>query len=147
MSAFTRANQDRPWEEDIRTLDARRHLLEELLEHRRCLFSVARETMEVRGPQAALPVEGGIFRRELGGELAQVCGRGGRSTGSCEVRGLVELRCDPFIRPVGCESQVARALLDVGHRLGERSVGSAPFPYRGPFVADRREERMREAEA
>jgi hypothetical protein len=83
--------------------------------------------------------------RERDGELRELGRRGGRATRGRAVHGRVELNGDRFVRAVGGECEVARALLDVIRRRGELSVHVPPPPWRGALVAARRQQGVREA--
>ena len=102
--------------EDVGSLDAGRNLGEELLEHRSRPLAVAGEAVEVRRPQAPLSRHGGIVRRQLGGELAELGRSGGRAAGGGLLGGRVELGGDRGVGTVGGEREVTGALLDVRRR-------------------------------
>ena len=138
--------RDKP-EEDVGALHAGRNLGEELLEQRNGPLAVAGKTMEARRSEAALPGARGIGRRELGCELGEVRCGGGRPASGGMLRCCVEVRGDNGVRPGDGKRQVARLLLDVGHRLGQCAVNRAPLPGRRLLVADGREQGMGEADA
>ena len=120
------------------------HLGEELLEDRDRPLAVAREAVEARRPQAPLPCQRRIVRRQLGGELGELgCRRGRPAGGGLLGRGF-QLGGDGGVGAFGGERQVAGPLLDVRDRAGERPVHGAALPERRLLVADRGEQRMRE---
>ena len=103
--------------------------------------------MEVGCPHAPIPIERGIRRRQLCGELAELGRGGGRPARDRMLGAGVELRGDRLVRAFGRQGEVAGTLLDVLHRGGERSVHGAALPDGRAFVTDRAEQGMREADA
>ena len=103
--------------------------------------------MEVGRAQAPLPIERRIAGRQLGGELAELGCRAGRPARGRLLGCGVQLGGDDGVRAVRGQRQVAGPLLDVRDRTGERSVHGTALPERRALVADRGEQRMREADA
>ncbi len=72
------------------------------------------KAVEAGGSEAPLVQRGGIVRREIGRELAQLGRRGGGSTGGRSLGGGVELGGDGRVRALGGERQMPRPLFQVG---------------------------------
>ncbi len=142
MSASQRRGER---EEDVRPLDSGRNLGEELLEHRDGPLRVAGETVKVRRSQASLTRSCRIVRRQLGRELGELGRGGGRPASGGVLGGGVELGGDCRVGALRGERQVASAFLDVRDCIGERAVHRAALPERRALVADRGEQRVREA--
>ena len=133
--------------EDVRPLHADRNLLEELLEQSGCAFSVAGEPVKPRGPEPSSPGRGWVGRRQLAGELAELRS-GGRRPARCGlVPGGLQLGRDRGVGPLRGEGKMARALLDVGHGAGKRTVNGAALRDGRLLVADRAKQRVRETDA
>ena len=112
--------------------------------------------VELTRPELArlLETSGGnpFFALELGRELTwtetrPAIGRTLRVPESLHelLGGRLQIRGDDAVRALGRKCQVAGPLLEVGDCVGERPVNSAALPERRLLVADRAEQRVREA--
>ena len=128
-------------EEEIGPLDARRHLGDQLLEHRRRLRSPSPDEPDGRAREGGAAARlCGIVGRQLGGQLVQL-GRRRRAAATGALGGHLQLRGNGCIGPVGGEREVAGPLLDVRDGARQRSVHRAPLPDRRLLVADARRAR------
>ena len=134
-------------EEDVGPLHALRNLPEELLEHRHGPLSLAGEAVEARAPNPTPMGQARVVRRQLGGELAELCRRGGRAAGGGLLGRGVELGRGDGVGPLDRSAMWrARSSRSVD-RPGESPVDGAPLPRFRLLVADRCEQRVREAKA
>ena len=135
-------------DEDVRPLDAGARLREKGLEDRSRTFAVAGEEVELgRTKPATTGAHIQVHGRQLGGQLEDPCGGRGRAAGRSAIGGTVERRGDRCVGAVGCEREVACALLDVADDLGETAVDGAAAEGRRLLVTDRGQQRLREADA
>ena len=96
--------------------------------------------------RAAIPILGGLRRRQAERVLGEL-GRGdARTAPRRQLCGLLQHRGDLFIGPVGGKREVPGALDRIIDRRGKASVSSSPLFVRRLLVEDRREQRMRESE-
>ena len=141
-----RSPRQRELEEDVRPLDTGRSLLQELVEGRNCTLPVTGEAVVCGRVQASPPCQRGVVRGEVGREPRELARRGGRPTCCRLLGGRLQLGGDSSVGAVCGERQMAGALLGVRHNVSQSSVHGLALPERRALVADRSEERMREAD-
>ena len=123
-----------------------RNLREEFLQQCSRPLGVAAEATEARGPKAPPPLQSRIAGRQLGRQLEELGGRGGRTPGAGLLGRSLQVRGDPGVGAVGRERQMAGLLLEIRDDAGECPMNGAALPERRLLVADRCEEGIREAE-